>query len=180
MEIFITILLIIVGLIGLLLLVALFAPKGYSVERQIVIRQPRMKVFDYLRYLKNQDYYNKWVMTDPTARKEFIGIDGEEGFIYKWDSDNKQMGKGEQETTKLTTGRRIDLEMRFIKPFKNTAPAFLETDEIDADQTKVTWGFRGRMPYPFNAMMLVINFKQLLGNDLQISLENLKTLLEKK
>jgi hypothetical protein len=35
------------------------------------------------------------------------------------------------------------------------------------------------MPYPFNLMGAVINMEEMLGNDLEKGLKNLKRLLEK-
>src|SRR5437870_2286365 len=44
---------------------ALFIKREYSIKREIVIEQPVARVFDYIKHLKNQDHYSKWVMTDP-------------------------------------------------------------------------------------------------------------------
>ena len=54
MNILITILLVVVGIIALLLIIALFIKRDHYVRREIVINAPLQKVFDYLRMLKNQ------------------------------------------------------------------------------------------------------------------------------
>jgi len=64
MNILITILLVLAGIIALLLIFALFIRKQYNIHRDIIIDAPLQKVFNYLRQLKNQDNFNKWVMTD--------------------------------------------------------------------------------------------------------------------
>jgi hypothetical protein len=180
MNILITIVLVIVGVIALLLIIALFIRKEYTVERQITINTSRQNVFDYIKYFKNQENYNKWVMTDPNARRSFRGTDATVGFVSTWDSDIKSMGKGEQEITHIKDGERIDYEIRFEKPFKSISPAHLLTETVSGNSAKVRWGFIGRMAYPMNVMLLFINLPELLGKDLEISLGNLKSVLEKK
>ena len=39
-------------------------------------------------------------MMDRNVKKSFKGTDGTVGFVAAWDSDNKKVGKGEQEVKK--------------------------------------------------------------------------------
>ena len=94
MNILITILSVIAGIIALLLIIALFTKKGYKTYREIIINVPRQKAFDYLKQIKNQDSFNKWIMVDPDMKREFKGTDGTVGFIYAWNG-NKEAGEGE-------------------------------------------------------------------------------------
>lgn len=178
MNILFTILLVIVSLVALVFLIALFLKKELIIQRQITINKPKQEVFDYLRFLKNQEQFSKWVMTDPAMKKEFRGIDGTVGSVYGWDSENKQAGKGEQEIIGLMNGEKIDVEIRFEKPFKNTAKTPFTIKEVSDNQTQVTWGMISQNKYPMN----IINsfMAGLLGKDLEISLNNLKTVLETK
>ncbi len=177
MDIVLKILLIAVIIIAILLIAALFITKEYTVAREITLNKPKPNVFNYLKYLKNQDNYNKWVMMDPNVRRSFKGTDGTVGFVSTWDSDNKNVGKGEQEIKKIIEGERIDLEVRFEKPFKNTAAVYMTTEALGENQTRVKWGMKGKNPYPMNLMNLFI--PNMLGKDLQISLRTLKSVLEK-
>jgi len=173
-----TILIIIVALIVLLLIIALFTKKGYTMQREIIINRPRQEVFNYLRLLRNQDNFSKWVMIDPNMKKVFTSTDGTVGFIYAWEG-NKKAGKGEQEIMKITEGERLDVEVRFIKPFEGIAQTPFSTTTISGDQTKVTWGMTSTMKYPMNIMLLFMNMENILGKDLELSLLNLKNILEK-
>ncbi len=168
-----------VMLIAILLLVALFAKKDYAVERDIVINKPKQEVFDYIKLLKNQNNYSKWATMDPDMKKEYRGTDGTVGFVSAWDSDKKDVGKGEQEIKNITDGEKIDYELRFIKPFQATDHAYMATDAVSENQTKVKWGFNGRMNYPMNLMLVFMNMEKMLGGDLQTGLSNLKNVLEK-
>ena len=167
----------IVGIIGLLLFVALLVKKQYTIEREITINKPKNEVFSYLKQLKNQEKYSKWVMADPEMKKEYRGTDGTVGFVYAWNG-NQQAGQGEQEIKQITEGERLDLEIRFIRPFAGVAQTPFITEAITENQTKVKWGMTGGNPYPFNIMHLFMD--SLLGKDLETSLANLKGILEKE
>jgi len=167
------------GLIVLLLTIAAFAKKNYSVTSEITIQMPSQVVFNYLKLLKNQDNFSKWALMDPNMTKEYRGIDGTVGFISAWESKDKNVGKGEQEIRKIKEGEQIDFEIRFIKPFAGIAQAYLSTDSLSDQVTLVKWGFTSKMAYPMNLMLLVMKMEKMIENDLQTGLQNLKKLLEK-
>jgi uncharacterized protein YndB with AHSA1/START domain len=179
MKIIKKILFVILGLIALALVVALFLPKDYAVEREIVINQPKDSVFNYIKLLKNQENFSVWSKMDPNMKKTFSGVDGTVGAISTWESENEKVGVGEQEIKKITPGERIDFELRFKAPFEATDNAYFNTESISEKETKVKWGFNGTMPYPMNLMLPMMKMDELLGKDLQGGLENLKVVLEK-
>lgn len=173
------ILVVFVILIAIPLLVALFVKKEYAVEREIVINKPKQEVFDYIKFLKNQEYYSKWNSMDANMKKIYRGTDGQPGFVYHWESEKKDVGVGEQEIKKITEGERVDFELRFIKPFEATEPAFMTTQAVGDNQTKVVWGFSGKMAYPFNIWLLFMDFEKMIGDDLETGLKQLKENLER-
>jgi len=173
------ILLVIVVLIAIVLILAAFTKKRYAVEREVVINKPKQEVFDYIKLLKNQDNYSKWAIMDPAMKKTYTGTDGTVGFVSAWDSDKKDVGKGEQEIKKIAEGEKIDFELRFYKPFESTEQAYMQTEAVSPTSTKVKWGFNGHMNYPMNLMLLCMDFEKMIGNDLQTGLTNLKSNLEK-
>ena len=175
--IFINILLFITGIIVLLLAVAMFMKKEYTIKREIVINKPKNVVFDYIRLLKNQEQFSKWVMTDPNMKKNLKGTDGTVGFTYAWNSENKQADKGEQEIMKIIDGELLDVEVRFERPLKSTAKTPIKTVAVSENQTKIIWGMDGKSNYPMNLMNPLMD--GLLGKDLETSLNTLKNILEK-
>ncbi len=179
MGILINILIGLGAIIGLLLIIALFTKKQYSVFREIVINRPVAEVYEYVRFMKNQDHYSKWVMTDPGKKVSFRGTDGQVGFVYAWDG-NSQAGKGEQEIVKLMDSELVDVEVRFEKPMPATARTPVTLRSISAQQTNVHWGMNSSMKYPMNIMLVLFGLEKVLGKDLEISLNNLKNILEKK
>jgi len=161
------------------LIAALFMEDSYSVERELKINKPKSEVFDYIKMLKNQDNFSKWAQMDPNMKKTYTGTDGTIGFISAWSSENENVGVGEQEIMKIKEGERIDFELRFIKPFESTSPAYMITESAPPNSTIVKWGFHGKMEYPMNLMLPFVNFDEMIGNDFETGLNNLKEILEK-
>ena len=177
MNILITILLVVGGVIALLLVIALFMKKQHYVKREIIINAPRQKVFDFLKLLKNQDQFNKWATVDKKNRKEeFKGTDGTVGFIYSWSGD-KSAGQGEKEIKNIIEGKRIETEIRFVKPMRVTAAVIFETASLSDDQTKVNLINTGVMKYPMNIFVPMAEKK--FPKDMDESLSALKNILEK-
>ena len=170
----------IVVIVGLVLIVAAFAKKDYAAVREITINKPKQEVFDYVKFLKNQDNYSKWAMMDPNMKKEYKGTDATVGFISAWDSKQDNVGQGEQEIKNIADGDRIDFELRFKRPFEATDNAYMTTESVDSNQTKVKWGFNGTMKFPMNIMLIFMDMDKMLGKDLDTGLSNLKNVLEKK
>jgi hypothetical protein len=180
MKIFVKVLFVIGAIIGIILITALFTKKAYTLQREVVINQPGQVVFEYVRQLKNHNEFNKWMLTDPAARKTYTGTDGTKGFTMAWDSDNSQVGKGEQEITGIIDGKKVDYAIRFIEPFAGTAGTSIATYNVTGEKTRVTWAFNSEMKYPMNAMMIFMDIPGILGKDLDTSLINLKRVMEQR
>jgi hypothetical protein len=73
------ILFIFIGIIALILIAAAFMKKEYSISASIIIDKPQVEVFNYIKFLKNQEKYSKWVMADPNVMMTYTGKDGEVG-----------------------------------------------------------------------------------------------------
>ncbi|GEO09087.1 SRPBCC family protein [Segetibacter aerophilus] len=177
MKMLVKILVVIVIIVGVVLIMALFVNKHYTIQREITVNKPKQEVFNYIKHLKNQDNFSKWVMQDPGMKKDFKGTDGTIGFVYAWDSQDKNAGKGEQEIVNIKEGEKLDVEVRFEKPFAGVAHTPFATEAVSENQTKVTWGMTGENPYPRNIMNLFMD--KMMGKDIEASLTNLKGILEK-
>ncbi|WP_127020930.1 SRPBCC family protein [Flagellimonas beolgyonensis] len=168
---------ILLGIVLLIAILAALAPKTYNVSRSIEISRTKAEVFDYLKYLKKQDEWSPWAKRDPNMEQKFTGTDGEVGAISYWNG-NKEVGEGEQELTKIVDGERIESELRFLKPWKSISDAYLVTESIDANTTKVTWGFTGHNKFPMSIMMLFMNMDKMIGKDFEEGLASLKEKME--
>ena len=160
------------------LVLAAIVPSEFGVKRDVTINKSSLDVFEYTKYLKNQENFSVWAKMDPNMKREFRGVDGTAGFVSAWESDNPDVGKGEQEIIKVDEGKRINYQLRFLEPFESTSNAYMIFDSIDSTTTSVKWGFDGEMPYPMGLMLLFMDMDAELGKDLQDGLDNLKGILE--
>jgi len=177
MKIIKKILLGLVAFIALLLIVALFIPKTYTLSVSTTINQPQQVVFDYVKLIKNQEYYSIWVMEDPNSKIDYRGTDGTVGFVSAWNSENKNVGEGEQEITRIDEGNRIDVDLRFKRPFEGNQKAATLLKALSDKQTMITTEFYGNDPYPFNLLSFI--GKSIITDAQTQNLKNLKTILEK-
>ena len=173
-----TVLYIIGGLIALVLILSLIAPKTYNVFRTVEINRPKREVFNYLRSLKNMDEWSPWAKKDPNMEKKFTGTDGEVGCVSYWNG-NKDVGEGEQEIKKIIDGERVDSELRFLKPFKSTSDCYMKVEDAGVSSTKVTWGFSGNNKFPMNIISLFKSMDAMVGPDFEQGMASLKEVLEK-
>jgi hypothetical protein len=162
-------------LIVVLLVVALFLPKTYTISVATTINKPKQEVFDYVKLIKNQEKYSVWVMEDPNLKPKYTGTDGAVGFISSWESEI--VGVGEQQITKIIDGERIDVDLRFKKPMEGNQKAATILKQINPNQTKVISEFYGNDPYPFNLLSII--GKNIITDAETKNLKNLKNILEK-
>ena len=83
-------------LLAIPLVTALFVKQDYEVETQVMIQQPAQVVFDYIRFLGNQDNFSVWAAMVQYLQKSYRGVDGSVGFVSGWQSDNPDVGCGDQ------------------------------------------------------------------------------------
>jgi hypothetical protein len=177
MGILLTIIAVIAGIIALLLIVALLTKKEFRLEKKVVINRSKQDVFNYLKLIKNQEKYSVWVMRDPNVKIVYTGTDGTVGFKSSWESNDKNVGIGEQEIIKITEGESMEVEIRFKKPFEATNYASTTLTGAGDSQTILTQVFYGKSKFPMNLMNLVMD--KMVGGDMQKNLVNLKNNLEK-
>lgn len=164
--------------IALILIIALFVKKDFAAERTVVINKPNQEVFDYVKLFKNQSNWSTYVQADPDIKLSYQGTDGTVGSVMSWES--KMMGNGEQEIKKIEEGQRLDIELRFKGMMASTSPSYLTTKVLSDSTTQVVWGMSGKMAYPMNLMRLFMSMDEMIGNEYQKSLDNLKVALEKQ
>jgi len=167
---------VIIGLVVVVCIVGLLAPKDNSIEREVTINKPLDVVWPYVKSLKNQDEWSVWAKMDPNMKKSYRGTDGTVGFVSAWEG-NDDVGSGEQEIKGIVEMQRIDYELRFLKPFEATNQTHMITESAGENQSRVKWGFASHSPFPMNIMMLFM--KGSLIKDFDQGLANLKANLEK-
>jgi uncharacterized protein YndB with AHSA1/START domain len=170
---------VLLGLLALVLIRAATLGKEARIEKEIQINCPVEDVFSYVLKLRHHREFNKWTMTDPNVAINYTGEDGTVGFSSKWNSEVKNVGEGEQIITSITPLSRIDYDLIFVKPFAGVAKSYIITRATPSG-TLVKWGFHNERNAMAKVMQTLLNLEKMLGRDLEISLLNLKQLLEKK
>ncbi|MGZ0016554.1 SRPBCC family protein [Yeosuana sp. AK3] len=165
-------------IVAVFVLLTFIAPKDYIISRSIDIDRPHFAVFDYLKFIKNQDHWSPWKKKDPNMKQTYFGTDGEVGFIAKWQG-NSDVGIGEQEIKSLVKNESIETTFRFFKPWKSTSESVIIVEDFGRMQTKVTWTFYGKNEFPSNVFMVFYNLDKAVGKDFEEGLSQLKALLEK-
>jgi uncharacterized protein YndB with AHSA1/START domain len=166
------------SLVVIILIAAAIMPSEYAVERHVVIQKSRNEVFAFARMLGNQDKYSVWEGRDPNIKKSYRGTDGQVGAVYRWESQNEEVGVGEQEITRIEENKRIESALRFEAPFESNDQAYMAFEDAPNGATKVVWGFNGKMPYPFNLMLPFMGMEEMLGKDFQDGLDKMKAYTE--
>ncbi len=172
----IKIIVVLIAIVSVCLVIAMFSKNKYTLMREITINRSPGDVFNYLRYLKNQPEYNKWLLLDPNTKISYKGeSDGLPGAILVFESKSSQTGKGEFEIKKITDGERVDFEIRFLA---FTANGYIGVKALSPNSTKLTWVYNSGMNWPVNFLLLFMDMDKIIGNDIAESLSNMKRKLE--
>lgn len=159
------------GLAALVVALGLFGKKSYHIERSIEIDAPKDLVYEYARYFKNFRDWSPWAALDPKMSVTITGNDGNVGAAQEW-VGNDAVGEGQQTITAMTP-ERIDMEVKFIRPFESTSPTYMAFRENDR-KTQVTWAFDMHVAFPWNGFAMFTDMDAGVGADYERGLKILK------
>lgn len=167
---------IVVGvLLVIFLLLGLFAPKNYHVERQISIDASKAVIFPQIVDLKKHPAWEPWQELDPDMEQTYEGPDGQVGQSVTW-KGNKEVGEGRQIITAVKDQERVDVDIYFL-PYEHPNPTYFALNEQDG-KTKVSWGMDAHFPFPMNIFLVFSSFEKSVGGDFDKGLQKLKALCE--
>lgn len=166
---------IILGLIGLVLLVAALMPKNYNVEKSSIIKKNSAEVMNRVGNLNSYSQWNPWQQMDPTAKATITGTPNTPGHKYAW--VGKKTGIGSL-TLNSIDNKHIHFDLEFLKPWKAKAKDnWLFEQWGDGNETKVTWQNSGDLPWPMARLMSPMINKNL-NHQFVVGLNNLKKMCE--
>lgn len=172
--------LVLIALIAFVCLIAVFTRKKYTIKREITINAPVEKVYEYVRFHKNQKEFNQWLSYDPNAKIEIRGdADGQPGSILYFESKHKKSGTGEWENTNFIENKQIDFKIKFIAPYPFTADGSLFFKSINESRSSILWEYHSGMNWPMNITLLFIDMDTVIGADIQSTLDKIKLNTEK-
>jgi len=171
------ILLVLLTLIALLLVIAVFLPSHYHVQRNITIRAKPEAIYPWISNLKKWPDWSAWTKEkDPTLTYAYEGAAEGTGAISKW--DGKKTGSGMMTITESNpaTGVKYDLSFEHGKYKSVGGIAF----EAAGDGTLVTWVDDGELgPNPVSRYF-GLAMDHFIGPDFDLGLRNLKQKVESK
>lgn len=164
-----------IGLIATLLIVAVFMPKSYSIEKNIIIKLPAAEVMNRISDLNYYSQWNPWQQSDPTVKNTITGTAGSPGHKYAW--EGKKVGVGSLTLLSMDS-KHIHFDLEFLKPWKAKAKDnWLFEQWGDGNETKVIWQNSGDLPWPMARLMGPMLNKNL-SHQFEQGLNNLKTMCE--
>jgi uncharacterized protein YndB with AHSA1/START domain len=149
----------------------------FSVERTETIAASPQEIFALVGNLQGWDEWSPWAEMDPNMTKTYGGEQGEVGSSYHW-TGNRKVGEGQMTMTEVTPGERVEIDLRFMKPFKseNITEIVLSPE---GDATSVTWRMTGPNTLMTKVMAIVgKNMDKMVGPDFEKGLAKLKRLSE--
>jgi hypothetical protein len=173
------ILVVLVAIIAVICIIAAFTPEKYTIKREIKINQPVEKVYNYVRFHKNQKQFNQWLSYDPNAKIQITGVDGQAGSILHFESKSKKAGTGEWNNTQLIENKEIDFKIKFIAPYAFTANGSLFFKAVDHNKSTILWEYHSGMNWPMNITLLFMDMDKIIGADIQSTLDKIKMNTEK-
>jgi uncharacterized protein YndB with AHSA1/START domain len=163
-----------VGLVLLLIGIGFLMPSTYIVERNIRINAPAEDIFRYVKNLRQWQRWGVWFKRDPAMQISYSGPESAVGMQSSWISESQ--GSGRMEVIGIEENHRIIYSLYFIDmDMGSTGELVFSPVE---DQTQVTWhdyGDVGANPlYRYYGFFM----DSIIGDDLQIGLDNLKVISE--
>lgn len=165
-------------LIGFFLIAGLIAPKEVSVQRSIKIKAPPIAVFPHIKFMDKMAKWHPWLKHDPKLVTSVIGTEGTVGAVRQWESDNAEVGSGQETILTIEDNAYLETEVTIEKPRKSHG--INRFSLVDAGgNTQVIWQFKYEVPYPFNAMMIFSSPDGYMGEKFTEGLTGLKNILER-
>lgn len=164
----------IVAVIVSFLVIALFLPAKYYIEKSLVILKPVQEVMSRVADLNYYARWNPWQMKEPHSKMEIKGVPQTPGHEYWW--RGRKIGEGRL-LLRSIDHKHVHFKLEFIKPWKSIASDNWLFEEWGNGETKVTWQNHGLLPYPIARLMGPFISKGL-NKQFETGLRNLKNLCE--
>ena len=128
-------------LLGLILL-SFLLPAEIKVKRNILVSAPIDRVFDQVNDLRNWEKWDPWKRSDPTMVMTFSNPPVGQNAFYKWESNDKHLGKGTLTLTRVAMNEEIITSIDFDGHDQATATFHFAHK---GDDIEVTWSTNHRV-----------------------------------
>jgi effector-binding domain-containing protein/uncharacterized protein YndB with AHSA1/START domain len=162
-------------IIAIVIVLGIIAPKDFNIHRETVINAPQETVWKAISTFQGFNKWNPWSKLDSNMVVKEDGLDGTVGATHYW-KGNKKVGEGTMTISKLEPNKTAEYDLVFAG-WNNHNTGYM-TMEPEGQGQKVTWGMKGHMNFPWNAMGLVMNMDKAAGKDFAQGLANMKAYCE--
>ncbi len=149
----------------------------YTVERSTAIAAPASDIYARIVDLHRWSSWSPWEELDPDMERSYSGADEGIGAVYEW-SGNMKAGTGRIEIVSVVPDERVELELRFLKPFKSESQVSFAI-EGSGDAKTVTWTMTGGLTLLTKLIRLVRPMDKMVGPDFERGLAGLKAETER-
>lgn len=152
-------------------------PHTLHVERSITVKAAPEKIFPLIEDLHRWGSWSPYEKKDPAMKRTHSGASSGKGAVYEWDG-NREVGSGRMEITDIAPASKVTIKLDFKTPFEGHNVANF-TLEPNGDSTAVKWTMDGPNSYMGKVMSVFINMDNMIGNDFDAGLANMKAIAEK-
>ncbi len=162
------------GMVSALVIISLFLPSKFHIERSQSIGVPREVLFDQVNTLKNWEKWSPWHNLDPSMKLAYTGPSSGVGASYNWQSQDANVGNGKVTVKSMALGDSITVEMDFMEQGLAAATyKFIPTD----NGTNLIWKFDQDLgENPVNKIFGALFLENMLGKDFEKGLSNIDSL----
>ncbi len=148
----------------------------FHVERSIDIHASPETVFDRVADFGTWTTWSPWLCCEPEANVTVSDEPNAVGSVYSWEGE--VVGAGEIEHKSLDGGKRIDDEIRFLKPMKSVSNVAFDFQPVAGgdETTRVTWHMDGALPWFL--FWMTSQLEAYIGMDYDRGLRMLKEWIE--
>ncbi|PLX10951.1 MAG: hypothetical protein C0597_15900 [Marinilabiliales bacterium] len=162
------------SIIALFLIIPLFLPSTFHVERNIEIERPVDMVFQTAVDMSKRAKWDPWIEMEPDVEMNVTMTPEIIGSGYSWKGEI--IGEGIITIKEFIPNEKIKSEIEFIAPRSSKSDViwtFFETE----NGTKTTWAFAGSLSYPIEKWMGLFMDK-MMAPSFERGLNNFKSLVE--
>lgn len=166
---------VIVVLIVIYIVLGLFGPADYRVERSIKIEATPAEVYEQIARSENWEKWSPWSAADP-APKYSIEKDGQV-VEAKMSWDGEILGKGSMTITELVPNEKMVYKLSFFEPWEMSSVGgfnYIQEDGV----VNLVWYDEGHIPFIQRPMMLFMDLEEMMGPQFEKGLKNIKGICE--
>lgn len=159
-----------------LLIFASTKPGQYTVSRSIAIKASAEKIHATINTPREFERWSPYSLKDPQMTNTYSGPTSGVGARNAF-AGNGQVGSGSVEIIRSTPPSEVVMRLIMIKPFAADNEVTYRIAPQGA-ACQVTWAMTAKAPFFAKLISVFINMDKMIGQDFEVGLSKLKTLME--